>query len=496
MKKIFGTLALVPLLAAVLPAQRYWQQITVPSLREVAQNFKTPPREYGVINAFTSWNGPDAKERMARIVEDLDRLSANGVFIVNMSPGRGEPKYLSPEHIAQIKFVVQEAAKRGMKLWIQDEYDYPSGFAGGKVSEQYPELTMQGLDADMRISVMPGQTLTMPTPPDVVGAMALFAQTGTVQPVPISPAGIKWMAPAPPPGAGGYPKPWELVLVRHIFRSSPTRMSARADGTRAKDSQYSLIDYLNPDATRAFMKITHETYKAAVGDEFGKTILGFFGDEPDYTCIIPWSPKLLDEFRQQKGYDIQPYLPSFFAPKMTDEAWRAKADYWDVWSGIFRDSFFGVQAEWCARNNVEYLVHLNHEENALRLDLPEDHIKNEGDYLRDMRYVEVPGIDNLSQLVPNRVHAPDGTWNENNNFPKLASSAAHLFGKPKVWTESAGGPGIDGKFQLDFQLVRGVNALQVRIPIRGGGPGGQGGAAAPCLRMPLCWRGTPTAPDT
>ena len=468
MKRILCFLALIVLMSAGLPAQRPWQQITVPSLREAAANFKAPPHEYGAIQPFMGWNGPDAKKRMARIVEDLDRLSANGVFVVNMSPGRGEPAYLSPEHIDQVKFVVQEAKKRGMKLWIQDEYDYPSGFAGGKVSEQYPELTMQALDADIRINVMPGQTLKMPTPPDTLGALAVFAQTGATQIVPIGPNGIDWRAPAPPPGAGGYPKPWELILVRHVFRSSPTRMSARADGTRAKDSQYSLIDYLNPDATRAFLKITHETYKQAVGEEFGKTILGFFGDEPDYTCFMPWTPKLLDEFRQQKGYDLQPYLPLLFAPKMTSEAWRAKADYWDVWSGMFRETFFGVQAEWCARNNVEYLVHLNHEENALRLDLPEDHIRNEGDYLRDMRYVEVPGIDNLSQLVPARVHVPDGTWNENNNFPKLASSAAHLFGRPKVWTESAGGMGIDGKFQLDFQVVRGVNALQVGLPgVRG-----------------------------
>ena len=481
MKKMLATFAIVPLLAAVLPAQRPWQQITAPSVREAAANFKTPPHEYGAINPFTSWNGPDAQERRSRIVQDLDQLSANGVFIVNMSPGRGEPKYLSPEHIAQVKFVVQEASKRGMKLWIQDEYDYPSGFAGGKISEQYPELTMQGLDADIRISVMPGQTLTMPMPPDTLGALAVFAQTGTVQRVPITSAGIKWMAPAPPPGAGGYPKPWELILVRHIFRSSPTRMSARADGTRAKDSQYSLIDYLNPDATRAFLKITHETYRAAVGDEFGKTILGFFGDEPDYTCFIPWTPRMLDEFRRQKGYDIQPYLPLFFAPKMTDEAWRAKADYWDVWSGMFRETFFGVQAEWCARNNVEYLVHLNHEEFALRNDLPEDHIKNEGDFLRDMRHVQVPGIDNLSQLIPSRVHAADATWNENYNFPKLASSAAHLFGKPKVWTESAGGLGIDGKFQLDYQVVRGVNALQVRVPVTRGGANTPVNPAAPML---------------
>ena len=99
MKKLFTSLALIPLLAVRLPAQRPWQEITVPSLREVAANFKTPPHEYGAIQPFASWNGADAKERMARIVQDLDRLSANGIFVVNVSPGRGEPKYLSPEHM-------------------------------------------------------------------------------------------------------------------------------------------------------------------------------------------------------------------------------------------------------------------------------------------------------------------------------------------------------------------------------------------------------------
>ena len=484
MKNIVGAFALAGLLAAVSPAQRPWQQIAVPSAGEVAARFKTPPREYGAIQPFLSWNGPDAKDRMARIVQDLDRLSAAGVFVINMSPGRGEPKYLSPDHMAQVKFVVQEAAKRNMKLWIQDECDYPSGFAGGKVSEEVPQLTMQGIDADIRISVMPGQTLRMPTPPDTLGALAVFPTTGAVQIVPIDSSRIDWRAPAPPPGAAGYPKPWELILVRHMFRSSPTRASNRADGTRAKDSQYSLIDYLNPEATRAFLKITHETYKQAVGDEFGKTILGFFGDEPDYTGFMPWTPRLLDAFRQQKGYDLKPYLPLFFAPKMSDEAWRAKADYWDVWSGIFRETFFGVQAEWCARNNIEYLVHLNHEEEMLKLEVPEDLIRNEGDFFRDMRHVQVPGIDNLSQTIPGLVHLPDATWNVNNNFPKLASSAAHLFGRPRVWTESAGGPGIDGKYQLDFQVVRGVNTLQLRVPVTGFGGAAQ---AAPPQSPMLAW---------
>ena len=79
----------------------------------------------------------------------------------------------------------------------------------------------------------------------------------------------------------------------------------------------------------------------------------------------------------------------------------AHADYYDVWSGIFRNSFFGEQANWAKAHNVEYLVHLNHEEGMLSLE------NSEGDYFRDERYVEVPGIDNLSQLIPSAVHRFD-----------------------------------------------------------------------------------------
>ena len=107
----------------------------------------------------------------------------------------------------------------------------------------------------------------------------------------------------PPPGAlSGAPRPWELVLVRHVFRSSPTRYNNRADGTNAKDSQYPLIDYLNPEATKAFPQ-NHRTEvykKNSFGNEFGSTVLGFFGDEPDYTGFMPWTPRLLEESQSSR----------------------------------------------------------------------------------------------------------------------------------------------------------------------------------------------------
>jgi hypothetical protein len=478
MKAAIGIL-LFTLLAAALPAQRPWQEVTVPSLREVAANFKAPPHEYGAIQPFASWNGPDPAEVLQRIVRDLDRLSSSGIFIVNLSPGRGEPKYLSPEHMDQVKFTVAEAAKRGMRLWIQDESDYPSGFAGGKISKLYPQLGMQGIVADIRVHAMPGQTLTMPVPADTLSIMALKSsdprQGGSPQVVGVIPITVpsngqlRWTVP-PEGSTPNEPRySWEVVFVRHIYVSSPTRNFNREDGTRAKDSLYSLIDYLDPAATRAFLTITHETYRQVVGDQFGRIVLGFFGDEPDYSGFIPWTPKLLEEFQKQKGYDLAPYIPVWFSRKPTEESRRANADYYDVWSGIFRGSFFGEQAEWAKKYNVEYLVHLNHEETMIALE------RSEGDYFRDNRYVEVPGIDNLSQLVPDAVHRPDGTWNVNNNFPKLASSAAHLFGRPKVWAEEGGGVGVDGKFEMDFQVVRGVNALQIRVPVLRGGPGDPAG---------------------
>jgi hypothetical protein len=84
-------LLLFPLCAASLLAQRPWQELTVPSLREVAANFKLPPPEYGAIQPFASWNGPDPKEVRARIVRDFDRLAANGIFVVNLSPDAASP---------------------------------------------------------------------------------------------------------------------------------------------------------------------------------------------------------------------------------------------------------------------------------------------------------------------------------------------------------------------------------------------------------------------
>ena len=269
-------------------------------------------------------------------------------------------------------------------------------------------------------------------------------------PVPVTGGKIAWTAPA-----GG---DWTVQVVEHVFRPSPTRSDTNPTG--AKDATQSLEDYLDPAATAAYLEFTHDGYYKAMPELFGNTILGFRGDEPDYSISgLPWTPAFFDTFQKEKGYDARPYVGAILisqggrgqtAVKLTDAELRAKGDYYDVFSQMFRDGFFKPQGVWCAAHGVEYQVHLNHEE--MEMDLT----RSEGDFLRDMQYVEEPGIDAIWHQI----------WTDTiSDYPRLASSAAHVYGHPRVFTESfaAYRPAPDvtmARYILNEQIVRGVNVIE------------------------------------
>lgn len=41
---------------------------------------------------------------------------------------------------------IREAKKLGMQIWLYDEYNWPSGGAGGRVTDGHPEYYPRGLD--------------------------------------------------------------------------------------------------------------------------------------------------------------------------------------------------------------------------------------------------------------------------------------------------------------------------------------------------------------
>jgi hypothetical protein len=485
-------------------AQHTWQKMQMPTAAEVAKVWNAPPPEYGP-EPYYGLNGAVTREVLQR---DLDKAVRLGFHAVTVQPGRNPEAYLSPEYFAMFKILVEEAKKRDLRVWIIDDAGYPSGFAGGLITDKKPELRMQALSMGQRIVEKAGETLNQAVGPDAVAAVAI-SNTGERMPVAVIDGKIAWTAPA---GSD-----WTVQVVEHVFRTSPTASATNA--THLKDTTQSVEDYMDPEATAAWMQFTHEGYYKAMPEEFGKTIIGFRGDEPDYSISgLPWTPKFFDTFQQVKGYDIRPYLgalllssgggggrprptaaagaaqggagaatpqaaatPPAAAVQLTDAELRAKGDYYDVFSQMFRDGFFKPQGLWCAAHGVEYQVHLNHEEMEMQL------VRSEGEFERDMKYVEVPGIDAIWHQI----------WTDTiADYPRLASSTAHIYGHPRSFTESFGAyrPAPDiamARYVLDEQIVRGINITEgmsygassaqgpPRIPQATATPAAPGAAAAP-----------------
>jgi alpha-L-rhamnosidase len=463
--------AVILLACAVAPAQQPWQRLQNLTAAQVGERWRDPPPEYGP-EPYYGLNGP---VNLPQVERDLDTLHRLGFQAVTVQAGFNMPfVYLSPEYFAFFKKLVEAVKQRNMRVWIVDDAGYPSGFAGGKFTTEKPALRMQALEVVERIPVEGGTVLHRNLLPDIVSAAAID-ENGAAFPLQLHGRILDWKAPA---------GKWMVLLVDHEYRTSPTRSDTNTK--RVKDTEQSLEDYLDPLATRQYLKFTHEQYKHYVGDEFGKTIMGFRGDEPDYSIAgLPWTLKFFARFREIKGYDVQPYAALFtqtparrdsgVAIRLTPEQLRIKGDYYDVFSQMFAAGFFRPQGDWCAANHLEYQVHLNHEEMEMEL------THSEGSFFRDMRAVEVPGIDAIWHQI----------WTDTvSDYPRLASSAAHVDGRPRAFTESfaAYRPAPDvamARYILNEQFVRGVNLVEMMyFPATSAGP-----------RPPPGFMGQPGFPD-
>lgn len=219
------------------------------------------------------------------------------------------------------------------------------------------------------------------------------------------------------------------------------------------------VDLLNAETTRTFIRQVHERYKAVVGDHFNTTIAGIFTDEPRYGgrvggAEIPWTPTLPEEFKKRKGYDLTLGLSILFDLRAsrslpTNKRAQVLCDFFHVVTQVWRDNYFRILGEWCKANKLLLAGHMCHEENL------HGHLTNGGDFFKAMECVDWPGIDCVARQIYPTCDA---------NYPKFASSAAHVRGKDRVLSQSFATYGWDLTFAqmkwiTDYQYVRGVNAL-------------------------------------
>ncbi len=83
-------------------------------------------------------------------------------------------------------------------------------------------------------------------------------------------------------------------------------------------------------------------------------------------------------------------------------------------------------------------------------------VRVSGDFFRDLSKIQVPGVDAIwNQIWPETI----------NDFPKFASSVAHVYGKRRAFSESFAAYNIPptiptAKYAVDYQMVRGINFFE------------------------------------
>ena len=163
---------------------------------------------------------------------------------------------------------VDAAKAQGLYVWLYDEDRWPSGAAGGLVTQD-PQYRARHLLLTARPyhgqPVAPQFTSLARGQRNENGDLAR-AVSGGVATADTLASYRRLAADEPPPDDG-------TVWYAYAETAIPSPWF----------NNQTYVDTLNPAAIAAFIAATHERYRAVVGDEFGRTIPAIFTDEPQFT---------------------------------------------------------------------------------------------------------------------------------------------------------------------------------------------------------------------
>jgi len=385
--------------------------------------------------------------------EDVLREYMGAIYDANLRAvcleSRPHPDFLGDGWWHDLDILLDEARKRSMKVWILDDSHFPTGFANGALRNADPKLCRQFLAC----AVIEDET-------------------------------IPATAPAWKPGKC---EQW-LSAQRTFTDDRIISVTKQKDGktlacylTRNRGPHRDYINMLDEASCRVLIDTVYEAHYAHYAADFGKTIAGFFSDEPELgndhlyeygkrlweLDDLPWSEGLEKALRKRWGEAFERKLPMLWEKNGTEAA-RARYDYMDELTDAVRRCFSEQVGAWCHNHGVEYIGHLIEDNNQ--------HTRTGsslGHYFRGLSGQDMAGIDDIgNQVLPQgEWNGRSGPWNDYRDgefyhyvLGKLGSSLAAIDPKKKgrCMCEVFGNYGWQEgirleKYLADHFLVRGVN---------------------------------------
>lgn len=388
----------------------------LPALR---QTFGRPPAEYRV-----ALPGPQGTEYADEGISGGFLLS--GAMHSPTRQGNVDPAWMdNPKLYERLREQIRSFKAKGVQLWYYDELAYPSGCAGGKVISGHPEFAAQILRCrrldltDENRAIRPeGKLIHAAAFPlrnaviDLTEKVDLSMSAGGV---------LQWE----PPGPGE----WRVCLFEQV----------PAEAWKHHDQARQMGNIMDRKAMTRFIEITHGRLREELGDQVSDIFL-FFTDEPQLNCAeywgrhgrqdvppaVQWTDELPEAFERQAGYPLAEALPALFND-VGPATGRYRYDFYDVYSDLIAENYWGQIQDWCQRNGTLSSGHMLLEETMLYS------VMFNGSMFKNWQRTDLPGVD---LLVMPRYDTMPNAFGREGTAGKIAASIREFCGKAGVFTES------------------------------------------------------------
>jgi len=171
-----------------------------------------------------------------------------------------------------------------------------------------------------------------------------------------------------------------------------------------------VLDHHSREAMELFLRAAGDEVVEAVRDAGDPPFHSVFCDSLE-VYGADWTPALLEEFEKRRGYDLAPLLPALWQDAGPQTA-HIRYDYHLTLSELNLEYFFEPLAEWAASRGMKARIQAH---------------GAPGDVMRAYGIADVPEGENI--FLGDR-------YQVNLRHRRLASSAAHLYGKPLASSET------------------------------------------------------------
>jgi hypothetical protein len=205
------------------------------------------------------------------------------------------------------------------------------------------------------------------------------------------------------------------------------------------------VDKLSRKHLEEYLRGYTEPLARTLGPLYGKSLRYVLLDSWE-AGMQNWTEEMLTEFRRRRSYDPVPYLPAL-AGRVIGSAEVSDRFLWDfrrTLADMFAENHYGAAAEFLRRQGLGTYG----EAAGVSLEIPEDTLLNK-------KQLDIP----MGEFWMRDLHPPAMYYVD----VRGAASAAHVYGKRVVATESFTGGGYESPFSLkkvaDYWFAQGVNRI-------------------------------------